>query len=427
MDANSPRSTNRDTSPGSAESTVPRRRVAEYVRRAETLRQIHGNKASRAQRAETTYLVVTVFVATIVTAFGFAGPARIADALPQGFILNAQNEAAIEMIFNLAVLLILVLTLVGLVYRNAERANRHFRSVEVLTDFLRDWEDAIALHDAGLVTIDLHRLQIAGERYKGLLSALPPNTDREWRKAKRDAKRKLEQRLAARAIEATTRLRGELAHGSSLDSSPLDAALIATILQRDAGRMVALQTVSATLGINFWIVGGFVREAVWDWKQGFRAPAALGEIDVVYFDASDVRKSSELLFRDRLRSDAPNLDWSVKNQSRMQTVNGHDEYRGLADALSRAPETASTVAVQLERGVLRVMSPVGLSDLMGMKLRPNTHGDPDAYRRRFERVQGAGRWADLSAEAPGLGHRKSVIKAVSRGYRRLRNMIDPLK
>lgn len=423
MDANSP-PTNRDTSLAGTESAAPRARVAEYVRRAETLRQIHGNKASRAQRAETSYLIVTVFMATVVTAFGFAGPVRIADALPQGFILNVNNEASVEMIFNLAVLLILVLTLIGLVYRNAERANRHFRSVEVLTEFLRDWEDAIALHDAGLVRIDLRRLDIAGERYKGLLGALPPNTDREWRKAKRDAQRKQEQRLASEATKASTRLRGELAHGSSLSSSPLDAAIIATILQRDLGRMVALQTVSATLGANFWIVGGFVREAVWDWKQGFRTPAVLREIDVVYFDKSDVRKSSELLFQDRLRSNAANLDWSVKNQSRMQTVNGHDEYRDLADALSRAPETASTVGVQLERGILRVMAPMGLSDLIEMRLRPNARGDRDAYRRRFDRVQGDGRWADLVAEAPVQKRRKSIPKAVSRGYRFLKNLID---
>ncbi|WP_194763001.1 nucleotidyltransferase family protein [Microbacterium sp. UFMG61] len=363
------------------------------------LRQIHGNKASRTQRAEIAYLIVTVVVATVVTVLGFAGPSKLAPFLRKELIPGMENTTILEMLFNLAVLLILVLTLLGLIYRYGERANRHFRSVEVLTEFIRDWEDAVALHDAGVATLDHHDLALAGERYKGILGALPPNTDREYRKAKDDAKKKKEHE-AGRDRRLPLRLRGELSFGSSSDSSPLHASELAMILQYDTTRLAALQTVSAILGPEYWIVGSFVREAVWDSKQGFKTFSPLREIDVIYFDPHDLRGSSEQMTRERLARVANNLDWSIKNQARMHIPNGHAPYADIAEAISRAPETASTVAVQLDRGTLRVLAPMGLTDLMEMRLRLNPRGDPKVFMRRVTKVERNGRWPGLKIHLP---------------------------
>jgi hypothetical protein len=386
-----------------SDSGVPRDRAAAYVRRAEVLRQIHGNKASRAQRWEIAYLVVTVVVATVVTAVGFAGSERIADWLPSSPVPGMDNVTAVDLVFNLAVLLILVLTLIGLIYRNGERANRHFRSVEVLTEFIRDWEDQIALHDAELATIGVHQLAIAGERYKGLLGALPSSTDREYLKAKKDFKKKQEAREALKSASRYSQLSPSLEAEIVASQEPprqerLYANTLASIIQGDPDRLSALQAVSGTLGQDGWVVGGFIREAVWDKLQGHRELPSIGEIDVIYYDPRDTERSAERRIRDQLHAASSDIAWSVKNQARMHTKNGHEPYSGVADALSRAPESATAVAVQLHRGQLRVLAPLGLSDLFEMRLLRNPRASEEAYRRRLPKVQQTNRWPSLRVD-----------------------------
>jgi hypothetical protein len=128
-----------------------------------------------------------------------------------------------------------------------------------------------------------------------------------------------------------------------------------------------------------WIAAGLVRNAVWDERHGF--PFSLPEdIDVIYFDVDDPAGHREAEFETALRTLAPGLPWSVRNQARMHSRNGHAPYASSADAMAHWVETATAVGVRLGRDrSFEIAAPHGLADLDDMILRPGP-----AYRSRLE-------------------------------------------
>lgn len=377
--------------------------IASYVRRADVLRQIHGRKASSARLWEVAYLVVTVVVATVVTTLGFAGPERIAAVLPEA-LADDRAIAIVELAFSIAVLVILILTLVGLIYRYGERANVHFRSVELLTEFIRDLSDATSLHDSGIRPLGATDLDVVRTRYKGILGALPPNTDREYLKARFHAAKKRALASSAsplKTIKNEPGLRLELVTDAVAEGDVLHGLELANIIGADPARVAALSAVEEVFGDQGWVVGGFTREAVWDALEGARIPPPLGEVDVVYFDEADVSRESERAHEQALVVQLRNVQWSVKNQARMHLLNGHGPYSGVSDSLSHAPETASAVGVRLQGHTLHVLAPIGLTDLFGLVLRRNPSSDAQAFEKRTARTHQSERWPRLRLVSSG--------------------------
>ncbi|WP_165307445.1 nucleotidyltransferase family protein [Agromyces binzhouensis] len=383
--------------------------VDAYVRRARVLRQIQSNKASRAQRLEVWYLVITVLVATLVSVIGFAGVDRIAELLAPAPTDALDLVPAVETVFNIAVLVVLIATLVGLVFRFGERANRHYRSLEVLTEFMRDCTDLVEMHDARERTINGSDLDQIRTRYKGVLATLPPSTDKEYEKAKNDAVQKRLRSIAAptsRGEVNPSMLRKVVVRPSRMQSraSKVDARRVASLLRRDPLRIAALRAVHEELGSRAWITGGFLREGVWDAIEGRPIESPRDDVDVIYFDRRDTTKDAERALQKRLDEREPRIRWSVKNQARMHSINGDKPYDSLADAVSRFPETASAVAVQLNSRGFRFLAPIGMDDLRRMRLRPNARANRAAYERRRPQVEGAGRWSLLEVVEPEPPH-----------------------
>jgi hypothetical protein len=385
--------------------------VAGYVRRARVLRQIQSNKASRAHKWDIGYLIATVFLATLISVVGFAGTDRIAEILSPDD--DAQKEALpiVEFAMSLSVLAILIVTLVGLVFRFGERANRHYRSLEVLTEFMRESTDIVKMHEAGIRRIRPATLDLVRTRYFGVISALPPSTDKEHDRARND-----DQRKQARSSESKESRRRPLPRPPRSvqvfprtvrsPSSQRDAKRITSLLWRDESRVVALAAVREILGSRAWITGGFIREAIWDATEGLPPEAPTDDVDVIYFSRRDLSKRAERVLQGRLDRGYPEFRWSVKNQARMHLINGDSAYSSMEDAVSKYPETASAIAVQLARNGIRFMAPLGFEDLRRMKLRRNPIGSAAAYERRYPQVESGGRWSMLSSEPP-----TSLLKA----------------
>jgi len=357
------------------------------------LRQIHGRKASIARRWETGYLVVTVFFATVLTVIGFAGPSRVAALLPSWLLSATDAPGFVEALLNFMILVVLLLTLVGLVSRFGERANTNFRSVELLTEFIRDLTDSIALHDAGARVLQVSDVDVVRTRYKGILGALPPNTDREYLKAKALARKKraVEPRHAFSVPAIEARRVGHLrwlSSGRQLQD-------VARVIRSDSARMSILQAVQRVLPDEGWVTGGFVREAVWDFLGGASVPAPIGEVDVIFMDKNDVSRDLEKAIEAALRKELKNVEWSVKNQARMHLKNGHSQYKNLFESLSRAPDTASSVALSLRGAELWVAAPLGLTDLTSLILRENPRAGAGAFDKRLAKVYRPDRWPDL--------------------------------
>src|SRR6201994_3802795 len=97
---------------------------------------------------------------------------------------------------------------------------------------------------------------------------------------------------------------------------------IAAIIAQDPVGMKQLRAVRA-LGLPDWcIAAGFVRNRVWDHLHGIAPGRPLADIDVIYFDASDLTKERELEYEAWLGKLVPGAPWQVRNQARMHVRKG---------------------------------------------------------------------------------------------------------
>lgn len=172
------------------------------------------------------------------------------------------------------------------------------------------------------------------------------------------------------------------------------------LIAADPWRMACLRAV-AGLGLpDAWIGSGFVRAPLWDRLHGFGEPTPLGDIDVVYFDATDSDPARDAALEARLAAHLPMGEagppWSVHNQARMHARNGDAPYRSTADALCHWLETTAAVAVRLGKdGKPALLAPLGLDDLFTMTVRPTPHAGAErlaAYRVRQAEKDWTARW-----------------------------------
>jgi uncharacterized protein len=173
-------------------------------------------------------------------------------------------------------------------------------------------------------------------------------------------------------------------------------AMIAAQIERLMGQTPACRAgLEALAALNLpdaWIAAGLVRNVVWDERHGF--PFSMpDDIDVIYFDLNDPAGGREPEIESMLRTVAPGLPWSVRNQARMHSRNGHAPYRSSTDAMAHWVETATALGVRLAPdGSLEIAAPHGLADLDALILRPGP-----AYRQRlnvFHARQAQKRWLE---------------------------------
>ncbi|MFP3423037.1 nucleotidyltransferase family protein, partial [Bacillus sp. SIMBA_161] len=72
------------------------------------------------------------------------------------------------------------------------------------------------------------------------------------------------------------------------------------------------------------------------------------DIDVIYYDASDINGEKERDLEVKLIELIPNIPWSVKNQARMHIRNNTSVYTSSIDAMAKFPETATAIGVKLD-------------------------------------------------------------------------------
>ncbi len=153
-----------------------------------------------------------------------------------------------------------------------------------------------------------------------------------------------------------------------------DLSDILNLIESDPWRMAALRAARAQGLPDWWIGAGFVRAAVWDHLHGFPA-SALADVDVLYFDQSDLREAVEKRIEAALRAEIATVPWSVKNQARMHLRNGDPPYASSEDALLHWLETPTAVAVSLDAdNRLALIAPFGIDDLLNLRIRPTASG-----------------------------------------------------
>ncbi|MFA1819840.1 nucleotidyltransferase family protein [Virgibacillus oceani] len=146
------------------------------------------------------------------------------------------------------------------------------------------------------------------------------------------------------------------------------------LIRSDAWMMDILETVQTFHLPDCWICAGFVRSKVWDALHHFKDRTPLTDVDIVYFDDTNLNVSEEKRFEKKLLALQPNVPWSVKNQARMHVRNNVDPYTSTVDAVAKFPETATALAVQLnDKGELILSAPHGVHDLFNLEVKPTPY------------------------------------------------------
>lgn len=151
-----------------------------------------------------------------------------------------------------------------------------------------------------------------------------------------------------------------------------------------------------------WLVSGCLAQTVWNDAFGLPATHGISDIDLVYFDDEDLSEETEAGHATRARALFADLGlWiDVKNEARVHLWyaekfgNAPAPYVSTEDAITTFPTTATAIGVQPRADELHVFAPYGLSDLLGLIVRPNkkqiTQAIYDAKVRKWR-----ARWPDL--------------------------------
>ncbi len=149
-----------------------------------------------------------------------------------------------------------------------------------------------------------------------------------------------------------------------------------------------------------WIGAGFIRNKVWDILHN-KKTISLNDVDVVFFDESNISERLEKEIEQRLTEINPQLQWSVKNQARMHLRNHHQKYSSTENAISYWPETATAVAVRLNlNDKIEILAPYGLNDLFNLIVKPTPNFNITAFQKRVNEKEWKKQWQNLKLVLP---------------------------
>ncbi|MBP5980202.1 MAG: nucleotidyltransferase family protein [Halomonas sp.] len=167
-------------------------------------------------------------------------------------------------------------------------------------------------------------------------------------------------------------------------------------IAQDKKRMEALY-VAAEMGLSDWcLAAGFVRNLAWDKLHGVSIPTAFNDIDLIYFDPSDISEARDRHIEKRLKQIA-DLPWSVKNQARMHVRNLDQPYTSTADAMSYWVEVQTAVGAKLDdNGEVTIIAPFGVEPLFDFTITLNARRPkPLDFKRRIAEKRWLEIWPQL--------------------------------
>jgi len=174
-------------------------------------------------------------------------------------------------------------------------------------------------------------------------------------------------------------------------------------------RVEAIEAIVSLELPDCWAAAGVVRNTIWDVLHGTTSWTPLADIDVAYHDATacDIERDTDL--ESRLCSLCGGFRFSVKNQARMHSRNGHSPYRCSRNALLHWTETCTAVGITISEGNWRVLAPWGVDDLLNLVVRPTfqTREYIDKVLARVAEKKWLTLWPKLTIET--LGATSNII------------------
>ena len=154
---------------------------------------------------------------------------------------------------------------------------------------------------------------------------------------------------------------------------------------------------------NWYLGAGCLAQTVWNYYSDRELQDNISDLDLVYFDDTDLGFEAEDQIIKLIQDLFSDLDvhMDVKNQARVHLwYEKHfgypiKAYQSVEEAIDTWPTTATSTGVKFDgNGKFWVYAPFGLDDLLGMTVRANkTQITEDVYLKKVERWKAC--WPDL--------------------------------
>jgi hypothetical protein len=300
------------------------------------------------------------------------------------------SRDATELGFNFLVFALFVIGVLHLVFRFPEKQAGAERAVAQLAALGNEIEDTITTRGNLVIIDEPIRITLIRTRYEAIAESIPANSDREFLRAKWDIARK-EGRKPRFSVGPQ-----QLFH-------PAEQERIVSSIVLGSRTIVDVLLALRETGDSYYLGGGLIRNAVWDYLHGYASPTPVDDVDVAYFDPLNVQKQNDRLLNKKLSNSIPNVRWSAKNQARMHIASSEPAYDSLEDAISKWPETATAIIVRLDgEGKLRFISPYGFDDLLRMIVTTTPHFrfKPEVVGKRLKEKKWLATWPRLRVLLP---------------------------
>ncbi|MHA3772072.1 nucleotidyltransferase family protein [Verrucomicrobiota bacterium sgz303538] len=166
------------------------------------------------------------------------------------------------------------------------------------------------------------------------------------------------------------------------------------LIRKDEWRMNCLEAVRRLHLPDWYLAAGFLRNAIWDHLHQYESRTPLNDVDLVFYDPSDLGTQAEQQIESVLKSTHPGVNWEVRNQARMHLRNHHAPYQNSEHAIGHWIEIPTCVGVRLEEDDLLVIAaPFGLAENFSLRVAPNPNVPypPELFRSRVTTK----RWLEL--------------------------------
>ena len=155
---------------------------------------------------------------------------------------------------------------------------------------------------------------------------------------------------------------------------------------------------------DWYIAAGTIRNTVWNVLHCFQSELHQNDVDVVYFDSSDVSGKKTKGYERRLRESFPKREWEVVNQAGAHLMNCNKELNRMpakssCEAIAYWSETATSVGIRLEEdNSFTIGAPHSFDDLMNLIVRPvpKPYQALQLYERRVREKKWQEIWPKLT-------------------------------
>lgn len=165
--------------------------------------------------------------------------------------------------------------------------------------------------------------------------------------------------------------------------------------------LIRLLKIVRNLNLNDSYIGaGAVRNLIWDYRHNYKKRTKLNDIDVIYFDGSNLESKKDSKIEEQLSKTEPKYEWNVFNQARahLKTPN-RTPAKCSEDGMRYWHETATGIGVRLNKNnTITICAPNGLSDLMNLIIRPvpEPYQDIKTYKQRLDKKGWKKIWPKLT-------------------------------